>query len=142
VDDWSGDRGAGIMYLSQQAVNRLLPAAGISLPEKMPLAERAQQVHALMQRGDARAAKIFACIGTYLGYTLALCADFYEFRTALVLGSVMDNSAGRLALNQAEAVLKKEFPDLAAQIHLRVPDKNSGRVGQAVAAASLPALTR
>jgi predicted NBD/HSP70 family sugar kinase len=142
ADDWSGDRGAGILYLSQQAISRLMPVAGISVSEKMSLAERLKHVHSLMLRGDKRAARIYETVGVYLGYTLALCADFYDFNTALVLGSVMDNSAGRLTLARAKGVLDKEFPDLAARIELRVPDEKSGRVGQAVAAASLPALAR
>jgi hypothetical protein len=36
--------------------------------------------------------------------------------------------------------LKKHFPEVARKIELRVPDEKSRRVGQAVAAASLPAL--
>jgi hypothetical protein len=38
--------------------------------------------------------------------------------------------------------LKKNFPEVAAKIELRVPDEKSRRVGQAVAAASLPALKK
>src|ERR1019366_6161815 len=32
ADEWSGDRGVGALYFSQQAVNKLLPAARIALP--------------------------------------------------------------------------------------------------------------
>ena len=32
MDEWSQDHGVGAQYFSQQAVNRLLPAAGIELP--------------------------------------------------------------------------------------------------------------
>jgi predicted NBD/HSP70 family sugar kinase len=60
VDEWSGDRGTGVMYFSQQAVNRLLPAAKIRLPEKMDLPERLKEIQNLMARGDARAAFISA----------------------------------------------------------------------------------
>ena len=48
VDEWSGDRGTGVMYFSQQAVNKLLPAAKITLPEKMDLPERLKEVQDLM----------------------------------------------------------------------------------------------
>jgi len=51
-------------------------------------------------------------------------------------------AGGDILLNQARAVLKTEFPELAAKIKLHVPDEKSRRVGQAVAAASLPALAK
>jgi hypothetical protein len=35
-------------------------------------------------------------------------------------------------------VLETEFPELAAQISIHLPDEKSRRVGQAIAAASLP----
>jgi predicted NBD/HSP70 family sugar kinase len=138
VDEWSGDRGVGALYFSQQAVNKLLPAAKISLPEKMGLPERLKEVQALMAKGDARVAKIYETIGVYLGYTLAHYADFYDFRHALVLGRVTTGTGGDIVLTQAREVLKHEFPELAKKIALHVPDEKSRRVGQAVAAASLP----
>jgi hypothetical protein len=45
-------------------------------------------------------------------------------------------------LDEALAVLRQEFPDLAERIHVRLPDENSRRVGQAIAAASLPDLSQ
>ena len=48
ADEWSGDRGVGALYFSQQAVNKLLPAAKISLPKKMGLPERLKEVQNLM----------------------------------------------------------------------------------------------
>jgi predicted NBD/HSP70 family sugar kinase len=142
VDEWSGDRGTGVMYFSQQAVNKLLPAAGISLPEKMGLPERLKEVQNLMERGDTRAAKIYETIGVYLGCALAQYAEFYEYRQALILGRVTTGPGGDIVIAKAREVLKKEFPEIAAKIELRVPDEKSRRVGQAVAAASLPALKR
>jgi predicted NBD/HSP70 family sugar kinase len=139
ADEWSGDRGVGALYFSQQAVNKLLPAAKIRLPEKMGLPERLKEVQALMAKGDERAAKIYETIGIYLGYSLPHYADFYDFRHVLILGRVTTGKGGDIVLDQARAVLKKEFPELASKIQLHVPDEKSRRVGQAVAAASLPA---
>jgi len=138
ADEWSGDRGVGALYFSQQAVNRLLPVAGISLPENMGLPERLKQVQALMAKGDERAAKIYETIGVYLGYTMAHYADFYDFNDVLILGRVTTGKGGDIVLDKAREVLKTEFPELAAHITLHVPDEKSRRVGQAVAAASLP----
>ena len=142
VDEWSGDRGTGVMYFSQQAVNKLLPAAKISLPEKLGLPERLKEVQNLMARGDARAAKIYETIGVYLGCALAQYAEFYEFRQALILGRVTTGQGGDVVIETACKVLSEEFPEVAAKIELRVPDEKSRRIGQAVAAASLPALRK
>ena len=138
ADEWSGDRGVGALYFSQQAVNKLLPAAKIALPAKMSLPDRLKEVQALMAKGDDRAAKIFETIGVYLGYGLAHYADFYDFRHALILGRVTTGRGGDIVLEQAREILDHEFPALAKRIALHVPDEKSRRVGQAVAAASLP----
>jgi predicted NBD/HSP70 family sugar kinase len=142
ADEWSGDKGTGVMYFSQQAVNKLLPAAKIKLPDKMGLPERLKEVQNLMAKGDARAAKIYETIGIYLGCALAHYAEFYEFRQALILGRVTTGNGGDIVISKAREVLKIEFPEVAAKIELRVPDEKSRRVGQAVAAASLPALKK
>ena len=141
-DEWSKDKGTGVMYFSQQAVNKLLPAAKISLPEKMGLPERLKEVQNLMAKGDARAAKIYETIGIYLGCTMAQHAEFYDFEQALILGRVTTGKGGDIIRATATEVLKKHFPEVARKIELRVPDEKSRRVGQAVAAASLPALKK
>ena len=141
-DEWSKDKGTGVMYFSQQAVNKLLPAAKISLPEKMGLPERLKEVQNLMAKGDARAAKIYETIGIYLGCTMAQHAEFYDFEQALILGRVTTGKGGDIIMATATEVLKKHFPEVARKIELRVPDEKSRRVGQAVAAASLPALKK
>ena len=138
ADEWSGDRGVGALYFSQQAVNKLLPAAGISLPKNLGLPERLKEVQALMAKGDERAAKIYETIGVYLGYALAHYADFYDFNDVLILGRVTTGRGGDIVIEKAREVLRAEFPGLAAKIALHVPDEKSRRVGQAVAAASLP----
>ncbi len=139
ADEWSGDIGTGALYFSQQAVNRLLPAAKISLPRKMGLPERLKEVQNLMAAGDARAAKIYETIGVYFGYAIAHYADFYDFRHLLILGRVTTGAGGDVMLARAREVLRAEFPELADRIELHVPDEKARRVGQAVAAASLPA---
>lgn len=138
ADEWSGDRGVGVLYFSQQAVNRLLPAAGINLPMEMGLPERLVEVQKLMSSDDSRARQIYETIGVYLGYTIPLYAEFYEFKHLLILGRVTTGPGGDIVLTKAREVLTTEFPGLAQSIALHVPDEKSRRVGQAVAAASLP----
>jgi predicted NBD/HSP70 family sugar kinase len=119
-----------------------LPAAKISLPEKMGLPERLKEVQALMAKGDARAAKIYETIGVYLGYTIAHYAAFYDYKHMLILGRVTTGKGGDIVIAKAREVLKAEFPEIAAKIQIHVPDEKSRRVGQAVAAASLPEIKR
>jgi predicted NBD/HSP70 family sugar kinase len=138
VDEWSGDSGVGAQYFSQQAVFRLAPAAGIKLNEALGPAEKLKSVQELLHSGDARAKPVFETIGDYVGYGVAHYADFYELRHVLILGRVTSGEGGNIILNRAQAVLKKEFPGLGIALHL--PDESSRRVGQAVAAASLPAV--
>ena len=138
VDEWSGDRGVGALYFSQQAVNKLLPAAGITLPESLGLPERLKEVQTLMAKGDVRAAKIYESIGVYLGFALAHYKEFYDFRHALILGRVTTGQGGDIVMRVAREVLEKAFPAIASEIELHVPDEKSRRIGQAVAAASLP----
>ncbi len=140
ADEWSGDTGVGAMYFSQQAVNKLLPAAKIKLPAKMGLPERLVEVQKLMAAGDERAAKIYETIGVYLGYTIPHYADFYDYAHMLVLGRVTTGSGGDIVISKAREVLAQEFPESARDIAIHVPDEKTRRVGQAVAAASLPRL--
>ena len=91
-----------------------------------------------MEQGDPRAAKIYESIGSYFGYTLAFYARFYEINHVLIMGRVTSGEGGVILLNRAREVLQGEFPDLAARIQLNIPDESSRRVGQSIAAASLP----
>jgi len=140
ADEWSGDIGCGVQYFSQQAVARLAAKAGLDFPPGMPFPERLAEVQALMKSGDARAAKIFETIGVYFGYAVAHYADFYDFRNLLVLGRVTSGPGGEMIIDRAKAVLADEFPELSGRIRMRTPDERDKRLGQAVAAASLPVL--
>ncbi len=138
VDEWAGDFGCGVKYFSQDAVIKLAPLAGIKLDEKMTPAEKLKVVQELHEKGDKGAAAIFETIGVYLGYAIAHYADFYDIKHILVLGRVTSGEGGNLILQKAEEVLGKEFPELAKKIKLHLPDESSRRVGQSIAAASLP----
>lgn len=139
-DEWSGDVGCGVQYFSQQGVARLAGLAGFVFPAEMPPAERLVLVQGAMAGGDRRAAAIYDSIGVAFGYAVAHYADFYALRHLLVLGRVTTGAGGERLLEQARAVLRAEFPDLAERLRLEMPDEKDKRHGQAVAAASLPAL--
>ena len=136
VDEWSGDIGCGVKYFSQDAVIKLAPAAGIELDPALSPAEKLKVVQAKMEQGDAGARAIYETIGVYLGYTLAFYAMFYDINHVLLMGRVTSGEGGDLVLGKAQEVLRAEYPELKMQVNL--PDEKSRRVGQSVAAASLP----
>jgi len=140
LDEWSGDRGCGALYFSQQCVFRLAPKAGISLPTDTNNAEKLKFVQQRLEAGDEGAVKIWQSMGYYMGYGIAHYADFYELKHVLILGRCTSGRGGPLILEGAGEVLRSEFPALADRISLHLPDEKSRRVGQSVAAASLPKL--
>ena len=142
ADEWSGDRGCAVQYFCQQGVARLAPLAGLAFPNGMKFAEQLVEVQNLMTAGDGRARHIYETIGICFGYAIAHYAEFYDIGTLLILGRVTSGKGGDLILAKAGEVLSAEFPDLAERIKLRTPDEKDKRHGQAVAAASLPALRK
>ncbi|MCL5103310.1 MAG: ROK family protein [Armatimonadetes bacterium] len=140
VDEWSGDSGCGAQYLTQQAVFRLAPKVGIMLNESDSLADKLKSVQVLLQGGDERAVRIWETVGVYMGYAIAHYADFYPIRHMLILGRVTSGDGGTIILQKANEVLEAEFPELARAMTLHLPDEKTRRVGQAVAAASLPVI--
>jgi len=139
VDEWSGDIGCGSQYFSQQCVFRLAPKAGILIPADLTDADKLKFVQEKLEAGHTGAVKIWEGMGVYLGYGLAHYADFYQIKHVLILGRCTSGKGGHLVLDGAKAVLQAEFPELAASIQIQLPDEKSRRVGQAIAAASLPA---
>lgn len=140
VDEWSQDQGVGALYFSQQCVFRLAPRVGIEIPDDVTPAEKLKFVQQKLEAGDEGAAKIWQSMGVYLGYTLAHYADFYALKHVLILGRCTSGRGGQLILDGAKEVLGAEFPELAARINTQLPDERSRRVGQSIAAASLPAI--
>lgn len=140
MDEWSRDTGVGANYFSQQAVGRLIDAAGIEMDD-LPagaLPERLKRVQALMAQGDERARRIYETIGVYFGYTIALyCSHYPVIRHLEVLGRVMTGEGGRIILDEARKVLEAEFPEYAG-IEFYEPSEREKRHGQAAAAAFLP----
>jgi predicted NBD/HSP70 family sugar kinase len=138
-DEWSGDRGVGALYFSQQCVFRLAPSVGISIPPDMDKAMQLELVQEQLERGHSGAEEIWASIGVYLGYAVAHYASFYDLKHVLILGRCTSGRGGGLILQGAQAVIDAEFPEAAGRIELQLPDERSRRIGQSIAAASLPA---
>lgn len=163
ADPWSGDRGVGATYFSQDSVIKLAPAAGIALDENLTPAEKLKVVQDILegkishgaepaQACDAAphcdghcglklligARRIFESIGVYLAHTLVLYGLFYDLKYVQILGRVASGIGGEIIVNECNRVLEEEYPDFAKQLTVMLPDEKTRRVGQSVAAASLP----
>ena len=141
VDEWSHDFGVGCKYFSQDAVIKLAPHAGIELDDSLTLAEKLKYVQKLNNEGHKGANKIFESIGVYLAYALAYYAEFYEIKHVLLLGRVTSGKGGETILNTAKETLEKEFPEYA-NIDISMPSDFMRRLGQSIAAASLPEIKK
>ena len=141
VDEWSGDYGCGVKYFSQDGVIKLAEAAGIELDPTWPPAKKLKYLQDLNEAGNEVVDAIFNDIGIYLGYSLAYYAHFYDIKHVLLLGRVVSGKGGNTLINRARKVLYKEFPEMA-RTTLHMPDEKKRRVGQSIAAASLPILDK
>ena len=138
IDDWSGDYGVGCKYFSQDAVIKLAPVSGIELDKNLSHADKLKAVQDLMEKNDSRAAAIYKSIGVYLGHTIPLYARFYNIEHVLLMGRVTSGKGGMILINTAKKIMEEEYPDVFTRVDLNLPDEKSRRVGQSIAAASLP----
>ena len=140
IEEWSGDIGCGANYFSQQCVFGLAPKAGIEIPDGVTDAEKLKFVQQKLEAGHEGALKIWQSMGVYLGYGIAHYADFYNIKHILILGRCTSGRGGNLLIEGAKKVFEADFPELLQKIELHLPDEKVRRVGQSVAAASLPVI--
>ncbi len=140
ADEWSGDIGCGVQYFSQVGANRVASGAGMVFPDGLSLPQKLVVLQEKMQTNDPLAHKVYETLGTCLGYAVAHYADFYEMNHVLILGRVTTGAGGEILRQRAMKVLEADFPELATRVILNLPDEANRRVGQSIAAASLPAL--
>lgn len=138
ADEWSGDVGVGCKYFSQDAVIKLAEAGGYRFKEGATPAEKLKEIQALMEKDDPLARQIYEDIGVYLAYTLPFYAKFYDMKHVLLLGRVTGGKGGNILLDSCKKVLEEEYPEFA-KLDISLPDEKNRRVGQSIAAASLPA---
>lgn len=141
VDDWSNYPGVGAQYLCQTGVVRMADRAGLPLDKHLHLADQLKQVQDYMAQGDDRARQVYVTVGRWVGYAIAYYALFYDLAHVLVMGRVTTGEGGEILLAEAQQVLRQEFPELSG-IELHLPGEKERRVGQAIAAASLPEISR
>lgn len=141
-DEWSGESGCGVSYFSQDAAARLAPAAGIALDESLTPAEKLAEVQRQVLEGSEAALSIFDTIGCCMGHALGWYAAVYDIAHVLLLGRVVSGRGGEALLAAAERTLAEDYPALGQKFKLHLPDEANRRIGQSVAAASLPALKK
>ena len=142
IEEWSGDQGCGASYFSQQCVFRLAPKAGIELPDDVTDAEKLKYVQMKLEEGHEGALKIWQTMGVYLGYGVAHYADFYDLNHVLILGRCTSGKGGTLLMEGMKKVFEAEFPELLQKIEIHLPNEKLRRVGQSIAAASLPVIEK
>ena len=136
ADEWSGDRGVGAMYFSQQAANYLAGRLGIQFPADMKLPERLLEIQRRVAENDETADELYQMIGTNLGHTVPWYREFYDYDNLLILGRVTSGRGGEILLAAARETVRKFYPEYA-DITISMPDEKAKRLGQAVAAAAL-----
>ena len=62
----------------------------------------------------------------------------YDIRNLIVLGRVASGVSGEIIVAECQRVLNEEYPELAQKLCVMLPDEEFRRVGQSMAAASLP----
>ncbi len=116
VDEWSGDKGVGALYFSQQCVFRLAPTVGLE-PQGETKAAKLKSIQEHLEAGHEGARQIWESIGIYLGYTLAHYADFYDLKHVLILGRVTSGSGGDSHPRQRQKRAGYRIPRIGAHQH-------------------------
>ncbi|MDR1906208.1 MAG: ROK family protein [Clostridiales bacterium] len=133
IDEWSGDKGCGVKYFSQDAVIKLAEFAEIRLNEKLSPHDKLKYIQDNFDK-NSKIPKIFEDIGVYFGNAILYYALFYDIKYVLLLGRVSGGAGGNIIKSVAEEVLG----EYGSNIKIILPDESNRRVGQAIAAASLP----
>ncbi|MCK7533872.1 MAG: hypothetical protein MZV63_24010 [Marinilabiliales bacterium] len=137
-------RGVGALYFSQQCVFRLAPAAGIDAARRRDQGREAQaRAGGCLEAGHegARRRSGRASASTW-ATRIAHYADFYDAQARADPGPRA--RPGAAATSSSTAPRRCSRPSsrtLAARVNIQLPDEKSRRVGQSIAAASLPALS-
>lgn len=144
-------RGVLSVYGPQDAVIRLAGQAGIPLDPQHTTAQKLAYIQKLAENGDERAVKVFQNVGAYQGHATAELAGIYSIDYLPVFGRVVSGAGGQVLLNETRKVAAR-YPQCAGikicTIADEVPEgeteaerdkrERQVRVGQAIAAASLP----
>jgi predicted NBD/HSP70 family sugar kinase len=137
-DEWSGDIGCCVQYLSQQGAIRLAKTANITLPQDASQGEQFAILSKLADNMDESALKVFRSLGVYLASAVAHFDQFYKLKNILLLGGVCAGNGGAVLLDAARNTLNTNYPTIAEHVDIHLPAAIERKIAQAEAAASLP----
>ena len=138
--EWSGDNGTGVNFFSQEAAIRLAPKIGLNLDAAKQPGARLKDIQRAFKGGNKDVRKIYETLGVYLGYAILQYSFFYDIKHVIILGRVTSGEGGDIILETARKTMESEDYDKAMSISVSLPSERMRRVGQSIAAASLPAL--
>jgi len=93
-----------------------------------------------MEKGDAKALKVFVQIGRFLAHAIPWYNEFYDYENMMILGRVTSGLGGEIILETAKTMLKDVYPEWGEKIDIFMPDEKARRLGQSVAAAQIPVI--
>lgn len=102
VDEWSGDSGCGVNFISQHGVRTASKSLGYNFEGTDT--EVAYAVHAEAQN-DENLAKTYDIIGEYLGWALLWYNEFYTLDTVCLAGGVMSGTFSGNIVKRASEIL-------------------------------------
>ena len=137
-DEWSGDQGVGASTSRSRRSSASRPGRHRCSPPASPTPNgwymskicSSPAIRAPLRFGNAWASSSATRLAHY--------ADFYTCAIFSSLAAPPRAAAATLILDNALRVLRHQFPDLAERLNVQLPDEKSRRVGQSIAAASLP----
>ena len=137
-NEWTTLKGTAGSYFNQDRVADVAMKAGIEIDKSLYPAQKLLVVQEYMEKDDPRVRGIFDDLGCILAHHLPFISMFFDIENVVLLGRVVSGKGGEVLLAACERVLAEEYPETAARIKLWLPDENFRRVGQSIAAASLP----
>lgn len=135
IDEWSGDIGCGVKYLSQDGMIKLAEMSGMDLSSFKTPTDKLTYLQELLYAKDSRVYNILKDIGVYLACALKTYSEFYDIDTVIISGGVTSGERGEVIVNRCREVLEKVFDDLKLTVY--IPDGSLRRIGSSITAAFL-----
>jgi len=140
-DEHDTVRGVGDSYFSQNNVVRLAKQIGVDMADDLYPAEKLLIIQELMEKDDPEVRKIYEHIGCILAHTVPLFSMFYDLENIYLCGRIFSNKGGDLIVSECNRILEEEYPAVNEKTTIWLLDETTRRVGQSIAAASLPKLS-
>ena len=133
-----GRHGCGSQYFSQQCVFRLAPKAGITNSRAMsPMPRNSSSCRRNWKPGIQARSRSGRAWATSWATAWRTMPTSTSLKHVLILGRCTSGAAGRSSSTAPTKCSRPSSPSWH-RVHIQLPDEKSRRVGQSIAAASLP----